>query len=200
MVQINLLPVVQKKEPKLKIGFKIDLGPILFIWAGAFVVIVAAWAFMGLQLSGKQKTLTELDAQIKSLKFTLEKVQRLKKDKELLSQRLEFMRHTIKRDVLWAKNLNRLSNLIPQSIWLHKLSLSTKTEEDIKRYERLAIEGTVVSLRGQEVIDIIGMFMKAIQNDRIFAEQFSEVKLVSSQRKKSGRIEIMDFQLSCQFR
>lgn len=200
MVQINLLSISVKKKGKLKLGLKIKLGPVIFTLVAVMLAIIITWAMLGMQLSGKQKKLSRLDEQLKSLEFTLQKLDRLNKNKGQLQRKLEFMEQQLKGEILWSENLNRLSNLVPAGIWLKKMVLYSKKEDHLDKYDKLDINGSAVSLLPAEMIDLIGGFMSALEKDEVFSKQFSEIKLISSQRRTVGKNEVMDFKLFCQFR
>lgn len=199
MVQINLLPDVVRKKQRRKVELKIALGPIILFLFALMLTIIVVWTMLGMQLSAKQKKLFKLDEQLKTLKFSLEKQEKLSKDKERLLRKAKFADRHLKREVLWAKNLNRLSNLLPAGIWLKNIVLHTKKAGQLNIYQKLEIEGSAASLQSEEIIASIGAFMTALKKDEVFSEQFSEIKLLSSQRSKTAEIEIMDFKLSATF-
>jgi Tfp pilus assembly protein PilN len=199
MVQINLLPKKEAKKGKFKIDFHMNLRPIIFIFTGVMLVIIIVWAVQGMKFAAKQRTLTQLNRELDSLKVTLEKLSTLKAEKEGLSLKLEFMQQHLKRQLLWAENLNRLSKLLPEGIWLTAVVLHTRRKDHLAKYEKLDIRGSAISVGGKEPIDLIGGFMSAIKNDSILAGQFAQVQLISSQRGQKANIETMEFQLSCEF-
>lgn len=200
MVQINLLPVTAKKKQKIKAELKIKVGPLIFALVGVILAVVVCWTILGIRLSGQRKQLTERQKQLNTLRSSLKNLNQQNQDKRQFQHRLEFLEAELKREVFWAENLNRLSNLVPPGIWFKKISLHTVKEKRLKKYVSLRIGGSVVSLRGEEMIDLIGEFMNALKKDELFSEQFSEIRLLSSKRSKSGKFEIMDFSLHCQFR
>ncbi|MBN2096908.1 MAG: PilN domain-containing protein [Candidatus Omnitrophica bacterium] len=200
MVQINLLPAQARKRKKAKIELQIKLGPILFVLVAFVLVIIVIWAGLGMRLTAGKKELARLDKQMGDLKLTLDNLDSLKKEKQLLVQRLEFMDRHFQRQVLWARNLNYLSRLIPSGIWLKNLNLSTVSEEGLTKYVQIDFNGTAVSIQGEDLLDLVGAFMSALKKDEIFSRQFSEIKLLSSQRSQSGKVETMDFKILCQFR
>lgn len=200
MVQINLLPVSAKKKRKRNLELKVKLGPIIFVLGVLVAVIIVIWAMLGIQLAAQGKKMARLDGELKSLKSTLQELDQMKQAKESLSDRLKFLDEEIKREILWSENLNRLSNLIPPGIWLKNIVLHSKEEERGHKYIKLDINGSAVSAGGEEMIDLIGKFMSALKQDEVFSEQFSEIKLISSQRGKSAKVEVMDFKLLCQFK
>lgn len=202
MVQINLLPATKKKKYRKRIELQIKVGPIIFVLVGIMLAIILIWALLGVRLGAAKRDLSKVDEELRSLKFTLEKLTKLKADKKELTGKLEFMDQHLERKVLWARNLNQLSNLVPQGIWLKKVALSIEKGEQLSRYDKIEIEGSAVSLQAEEMINLIGGFMSALKKDEFFSEQFSEIQLISSQTKKGkgGKIEIMDFKLFCQFK
>lgn len=203
MVQISLLPIAEKKKGKRKAELKIKLKPLIFFLSAELLAIIAVWAMLGIRLAAQEKQLIQLDGQLKSSKFSLQKLDKLKEDKKQLIHKLEFMDRYLKREVLWAQNLNRLSNLVLPGIWLKNVVLRIKKEDHLHKYEKLNINGSSVSIQHEEMIDLIGGFMAALKNDQVFSEQFSEIKLISSQRRQTrvGKIEVevMDFKLLCNF-
>ena len=200
MVQINLLPVTAKKKQKIKAELKIKVGPLIFALVGVVLVVVICWTILGIRLFGQRKQLTQRQEQLSTLMSSLKNLDQQNQDKRQFQRRLEFLEAELKREVFWAESLNRLSNLVPSGIWFKKISLHTVKEKLLKKYVSLRIDGSVVSLRGEEMIDLIGGFMNALKKDELFSEQFSEIKLLSSKRSKSGKFEIMNFSLHCQFR
>ena len=199
MVQINLLPVTAKKKQKIKAELKIKVGPLIFALVGVVLAVVVCWTILGIRLSGQRKQLTQRQEQLNTLRSSLKNLDRQNQDKRQFQRRLEFLEAELKREVFWAENLNRLSNLVPPGIWFKKISLHTAKEKRLKKYASLRIDGSVISLRGEEMIDLIGEFMNALKKDELFSEQFSEIRLLSSKRSKSEKFEIMDFSLHCQF-
>jgi Tfp pilus assembly protein PilN len=200
MVQINLLPDTYKKRHKATVQLKVNLRPLIFTLPGVILAILVVWSILGFQLSLGQKKLSLLNKQLQSLTSTAEDVDKLNEQKKQLENEIEFMRQHLKREVLWAKNLNRISNLIPAGIWIKSIDLTTITEDNLDKYEKLNINGSAVSLEGEEMMDWIGSFMTALKKDEVLSAQFAEVSLLSSKRSKFGQFEIMDFRLSCKFR
>ena len=82
---------------------------------------------------------------------------------------------------------------------MKQLTLNTKQADFSIQYQNLDLRGSAVSLHGQEMIDLIGQFMTAIKQDQVFGQQFSEIKLISSQ-VRDGKVRTMDFKLSCQYK
>ena len=179
---------------------KIKVGPLIFALVGIVLIVVVCWAILGIRLSGQRKQLTQRQEQLSTLMSSLKNLDQQNQDKRQFQRRLEFLEAELKRKVFWAENLNRLSNLVPPGIWFKKISLHTTKEKRLKKYVNLRIDGSVVSLQGEEMIDLIGKFMNALKKDELFSEQFSEIRLLSSKRSKNGKFEIMDFSLHCQFR
>lgn len=201
MVQINLLPPDAQKKKKIKIESKaVQLGPIIFALAGVMVAIIVLWAVLGMRLNVRNKKLVELDKELQSQKATLDRVDELRKEKEHLQRKTKFLQTELSQEMLWAELLNRLSDLKPEGIWLKKLSLRTRKEGELTKYDRLDITGFAISSYGEEMIDVIGRFMSALKDDEVLAGQFAELKLISSKRNKKGKIETMDFALLYKFK
>lgn len=199
MVQINLLPPTAKSKQKRRVELEVKLEPVIFILMGTILAVIVVWALLGVRLSAQRKVLTRQDEQLKSLKFNLEKADNLEAEKTLLLRKLEIIHHQLKKEVLWARNLNCLSNLLPAGIWFKKISLDTVEAGGLRIAVGLDINAVAISLEGEEMIDLISKFMTALKKDEVFSEQFSEIRLISSKRGEFGKIETMDFNLFCQF-
>jgi len=200
MVQINLLPLTAREERKVRPEMKLRLRPLIFLLTGLLLSILLVWIMLEIRLSSQGREILRFDEQLKDLGVTLQKSDNLRQDRERLLRNLEFFGRNIKREILWAENLNRLSDLVPAGIWLKNIVLDTKEEDSLHKYVRLDINGSAVSIQGEEMIDLIGRFMAALNKDELFSKQFSEINLLSSKRSKIGNIEIMDFKLLCKFR
>jgi len=200
MVQINLLPSSAKKQQQRKMELGLKLEPLIFIAIGIIVSIGIVWALLGVRISMQRKQLSQLDQEMQSLKSSLRKLNKLEQDKKLLGGKLEFLSQQLKKEIIWAENLNHLSNLVPEGIWLKKVELETEKKDNLSSYVGWDINAAVVSLYDEEMMDLIGKFMTALKQDQVFSEQFSEIKLISSKRGKFQNIAMMDFNLFCQFR
>ena len=204
MVQINLLPPSAKKRQRLKLDFKalktVDLKPLIFALVGTVVLVMVFWLALGIRLNLKQNELARLNEQAKLARLNSQKLDEISKEKEWFQKKLEFLDQRLKREISWAENLNHLSSLVPPGVWLSNIVVHSREEDAIAVYDKLNIDGSAVSLAGEEMIVLIGGFMRALKEDEVFSEQFSEIKLVSSQKKKRNNIDVMDFKLLCQFR
>ncbi len=200
MVQINLLPTAEIVRRQKRLELQIKLGPVIFVLIAVMLAVIVGWAILGMRLTAEQEKVSQVDGQLESLKFSLQNRDKLNADKNNLQGKLEFLNRNLKRDILWARTLNDLSNLVPEGIWLKSLVLYTKKEDNFEKYEKLDIKGSAIALENKQTIDAIGEFMSALNQNQMFAKQFSDIKLVSSQRSRSGEIEVMDFELLCQFR
>ncbi len=206
MVQINLLPPSARKKEKLKLRLDLkavealDLKPLISTLVGLIVLVMVLWLALGIRLNLKQKELARLNEQVKLSQVSSQRLDKLNKEKERFQKKLEFLNQRLKRAISWAENLNRLSNLVPPGIWLNNIAVYSREEDEIAVCDRLDIDGSAVSLAGEEMIVLIGGFMSALKEDAVFSGQFSEIKLVSSQKKKRNNIDVMDFKLLCQFR
>lgn len=199
MVQINLLPPTIRSKQKRRVELEVKLEPLIFILIGTILAVIVVWVLLGVRLSAQRKVLARQDDQLKSLKFNLEKADKLEEEKTLFLRKLEIIHQQLKKQLLWARTLNRLSNLLPAGIWFKKITLDTVEVGGLKTNVGLDINAVAISLKGEEMIDLIGKFMTALKKDEVFSEQFSEIRLISSKRGEFGKIETMDFNLFCQF-
>ncbi|MFC1632211.1 PilN domain-containing protein [Candidatus Omnitrophota bacterium] len=199
MAQINLLPVTAQKKRRTKLKLNVKLEPFIFLFAGVVLSVAVVWLVLNVRISAEQKQLADLDRQLQALKFSSNQLQQLAAEKDQLSAKVEFINQQLVRGVLWARNLNILSNLVPEGIWFKKIALKTGKDKKQKRHLGLEVSGAAISFQDQEMIDLISKFMTALKNNEVFAGQFSAIQLISSKRSKFGKMEVMDFELACLF-
>ncbi len=108
---------------------------------------------------------------------------------------------------LWAKKLNQLSDLMPPQVWLTSLSVATnKTVQnvggkDVEAVTRiLVIRGKTYSDLGEKMVGQQGDFVRRIKEHEPFFRDFSNVEWISTEREAIGNTEIMNFELTSQFK
>ena len=168
----------------------------------AFLLVV--WILLGLNLRIRKARLNSLNKRWQSLVPVVNEVIKLEEYKKTLERRVRLVDDLLYRRMLWAKRLNDISRLIPEGVWLKNLRIGQKSltspADEVISNKALVMNGTCVSLKGEEMLDLIGRFMASLKDDKGFFQDFVDIRLGTCQRERRGSLETMNFELTLWFR
>ncbi|HPD58166.1 MAG TPA: PilN domain-containing protein [Smithellaceae bacterium] len=176
MIKINLLPYREKeKKENLSRQISIIVGSVVvFILLLVLVHVNMTSAISNLETKNK-----EAESSLAILNKKIGDIEKYKRDKEELEQKLDVIVTLEKNRLAPVKILDDLAMLVPtKSIWLTKI-----TQKD----NRLNIEGN-----GRDNIAVAN-FMKTIEN----FEPIQSVDLISAKRVEIAGITFQNFNFSC---
>ena len=176
MIRINLLPYREKKKKEY-------LVQQIYIFAGSFIVFILFLVWLQIWMSS---SISDLKSQVKDLENTLVEldkkigdVDKFKKDKKDLEQKLEVIAKLEENRLAPVKTLDNLALLVPlKDIWLTKI-----TQKDAS----INIEGI-----GRDNI-VVADFMKDIEK----FDPIKSVDLISSKKIDISGITLQQFNFSC---
>jgi type IV pilus assembly protein PilN len=176
MIKINLLPYREKAK-------KENVSRQISIIAGSFVVFILLLILVQINLSSSinslEAQLKEADSTLKDLNKKIGDLEKFKKEKKELEQKLAVIKTLEENRMTPVKTLDDLAALVPQkNIWLVKV---------VQKDNRLTIEGI-----GRDNIAVAD-FMKTIEN----FEPIRSVDLISSKKTEIGGITLQQFNFSC---
>jgi type IV pilus assembly protein PilN len=177
MIKINLLP----RKPK----------PLIALWRdGAILgVVVLILVFMGLvvmvkmnnRLKMTRKELQLVKKQIEDSKLDLEKVDKLKKQKSVLENKINIISSLRERQAGPVHVLDDLSVAIPEQVWL----------------DSLLNMGNILHLGGlSPSYNAVSEFMRQLA----LSPYFSNIELVNIQQKILKNRKFQQFRISCRVR
>ncbi|MCX5715362.1 MAG: hypothetical protein NTV07_00520 [Candidatus Omnitrophica bacterium] len=194
MIKINLIPDELKKTQAAKQPFKFELdklsllGPkVMKIGVYCLIVLAGLHVILILAIFLKADSLKGLDSKWVLLEPKKAEVEAVNAEIVSVEKVVQPVNNLMGQRQLWSKNLNQLSNLMTPGIWLTTLSLEP---------HMLRLEGCASSLYGDET-GLVGKFIKALQDDREFSAQFSEIKLGPMERGALDKTPIMNFKIFC---
>ncbi|MGV8058306.1 MAG: PilN domain-containing protein [Smithellaceae bacterium] len=176
MIKINLLPY-REKEKKENITRQIG------IFVGSFVLFILLLVFVQFSLSSSvsslERRVKESEAKLVDLNKKIGDLDKFKKDKQELEQKLGVIKTLEENRLAPVKTLDDLAALVPsKNIWLVKIT---------QKNDQLTIEGV-----GRDNI-IVADFMKIIEK----FEPIKSVDLVSSKKTEIGGITLQQFNFLC---
>jgi type IV pilus assembly protein PilN len=176
MIKINLLPY-REKEKKENISRQIS------IIVGSFVVFILLLILVQFNLSSSisslENQLKESEITLKDLNKKIGDIEKFKKDKNELEQKLEVIKTLEANRIAPVKTLDDLAALVPQkNIWLIKLT---------QKNQQLTIEGV-----GRDNIAVAD-FMKTVEN----FDAIKSIDLKLSKKTEIGGITLQQFTFLC---
>src|SRR3989338_7751834 len=182
MIETNLLP--EELKPKAK---KINLAlawPMYLLGIIAILVCLHLYLAIGCLIKHRQLGLLEkkwqaMEPERKALEAFNKKYLGAGAD----ASRVE---GSLRKRIIWARNLNSLSLSLPSGVWLRALSISGC---------KFILSGSAVSLQREE-LNLIKKFIDNLSNEAPFFKNFEALEITSTQRREFGGYDIMDFILT----
>ena len=214
MITINLLPTELRKARK---GLKLP-GMEIFITGGVILVVVMVLIYLISFSSAKFMgwTHNKLVAEYSKLEPIMREAEKLESAKKSINRKISLLKKLMHSRIIWAKRLNRLSDILPFQTWLTKMAVEKRTEmvstapktkaspgagKKVKKsYNVFILEGMALSRENEDMTRRIGDLIKKVREDSIFSSDFSSVNLVSTCRVNVADVDIMSFKVGCRFK
>ena len=215
MISINLLPAELRKARKgldLKLpGMDIVITSAVIL--GIVMILIYLVSFSSAEFMGWKHN--KLVAEYSKLEPIMREVERLENTKRSIHKKISILKGLIHSKIIWAKRLNRLSDILPTQTWLTKMAVEKRTEmvsvtpktktgsragKKIKKSCNVFIlEGIALSRENEDMTRRIGDLIKKVREDSIFSSDFSSVNLVSTCRVSVADVDVMSFKIGCRF-
>ena len=211
MITLNLLPPELKRKKRTLTHLKVSSIPQIPIFKICLVVaggLVLIHSLLLLVLVFQSYSLRALKAKWETIAEKRQIVSELTQRHDDLAAREKMIQQLLSHRSLWSRKLKGLSDSMVPGAWLRVLSLDKRLlpapaapAKGAPNFERkiLVLEGTVVSLRGDELA-IIGRFVRRLKEDQNFFSDFQGIEVESTKRRTIHDIEVVDFKLLCLFR
>ena len=183
MIAVNLLPEAYRKPKASSIEpfYRSPLAILVAIVMVAGVLLLWSLSLMregqGAALQAKLGELQTKKSTADELKTALEKL----KEQQVTFQGLTRERTT------WSKQLNRLSDVMPDGVWFTDLSLDQQ--------KGLVIQGSAVGQGGEEMVRI-GRLVNDLKADPKFSAVVKDIQIESIKSVPGKDLEIVEFALT----
>jgi len=205
MIKINLLPEELRKNKSSKKTFRLDASALKpqFLKIGFYLiaVLLGVHLFLGLSVLLKSKSLDRLNSRWQKLEPDKIKIDGINSRIVSLEKEVLPIKQLVDSRMMWAVELNKLSNLMTTGVWFTKLFVQTQIP-DIQTGESIRVlnlEGCAASLYGDETA-LAARLVKVLQEDEVFFKYFSEIKLGPMERTTLEKNPVMNFKIFCFFR
>ena len=183
MIAVNLLPEAYRKPKASSIEpfYRSPLAILVAIMMVAGILLLWSLSLMregqGAVLQAKLGELQTKKSTADELKTALEKL----KEQQVTFQELTRERTT------WSKQLNRLSDVMPDGVWFTDLSLDQQ--------KGLVIQGSAVGQGGEEMVRI-GRLVNDLKADPKFSAVVKDIQIESIKSVPEKDLEIVEFTLT----
>ena len=156
-------------------------------WAAfGFVVLilVAGFAYLLVENSQYAQIIEEKESQVASIQAQIDTLKR--EGRNLAKDDILAMSELSDRRTIWAEKLNALGRLMP-----HDMAITHLTFKD--RY--LTIAGVSRIYPDEREFDILEEFIARLENDKVFAEDFTDIKFASYSRMTILNQDVVNFEV-----
>ncbi len=175
MIRINLLPYRASRKKETANQQLVAMGLTLLI---TLVIVVAVYAVTLGKIHTTKNEITKTEKELAELKKKIGEIDNLKKLQAEVQKKLDILNQLRKEKTGPAIRLARLSDIVPERMWL------TKYQES----------GTKVSISGLAYSEeLIADFMRSIQA----SQEFVDVELQVSEQQEVNGIKLKKFDLTC---
>jgi Tfp pilus assembly protein PilN len=175
MIKINLLPyrISKKKETAQQ-----QLIILTAIIAGALIACGAIYIITAGKITTTKSEIAKSENELADLKKKIGEIDNLKKLQSQVQKKLDILNQLRREKTGPAIRLARLSDIVPEKMWLTKYAES----------------GTTVAISGLSYSEeLIAEFMRNIQS----SNEFTNVELQVSEQQEVNGIKLKKFDLSC---
>jgi len=210
MPQINLLSptlgkslkkVKQKKTSQPQIAT--PLSKMHYPIAAILILLVISWIITSVRIGKYNNELKKLKEKEANLTINPQEISALDQKKKDLLKRQDFLERLTEKKFLWAEKLDRITELIPEGVWLTEISSEKKLNIDpVTRRSKgeesvILLKGRAVAVQIQDAIELVGQFFDKLKNDEVFYRKFKEIKLDSVKKGVFSNRDIMNFEFVC---
>lgn len=175
MIKINLLPYRASKKKETANQQLVVIGLTLIIAIG--IAGVAYSVTLG-KINTTKSEITKSENELSELKKKIGEIDNLKKLQSEVQKKLDILNQLRKAKTGPAIRLARLSDIVPEKMWLTK-------------YQESGVKVSISGLAYNE--DLIADFMRSLQA----SQEFTDVELQGSEQQEIGGIKLKMFDLSC---
>ena len=211
MINVNLLP------PELRPLRRSGLPYIIVAVAGAVVVIALLSIFMAnkLTVANKDAELEGLKADLQRVRESAKQVKELEAKKASVEAKDKAIKDINSDRIVWSKQLSYLARLMPDQVWLKDIEVETKTRTETVPvpdapegqpqtkqvavpYQSLKLTGYALSYKEEMGVNLVGVFVKAIENDTDFTTYFKSPEPQLLKDEEFGGMNVKEFEVNCE--
>ena len=186
-MRIDLSPTKQPKALKSKFIIK---RFIISVFCSILIVFIVN-VYFSLTLDLKKAKLSKSKEKYKLYLSLQNDVSDLEKQIDSFNSRRSMYKKMLYKRFLWSEKLVQLAKIIPEEMWLRKLTLETKDENELLR-----IHGSLFTLnKADKPIWLLNNFIKTIQTNNNFFKDFSDIYLIDTRTISTNNKEVLDFNM-----
>ena len=212
MINVNLLP------PELRPVRKNPMPYIGVTIAGAVVIIALLSIFMVNQraVANKEDELEGLKGELERVRESAEKVKELEAKEVSIAAKDKAIKEITADRIVWSEQLYYLARLMPDDVWLKDVEVETKTRKvmvpnpdadkegqppmksKVVQYQSLTLTGYALSDKEEMGVNLVGVFVRAIENDPDFTRYFKSPEPRLLKDEEFAGINVKEFEVNCE--
>jgi len=187
MIEINLLPAELRPRPRSPLPYLMTIALAIAVVMYCLIAFVGKWR----TISDFENRIAELDVKIEQVRDSVNAVKQLEDNYRRLSAKRAAISTIVSDRILWSKVLYMLPQLVPDDVWLSDLKESVQNvpvtienpdpearQRTITKnitIRRLEIAGYALSPREERGVDLVGQFVRAMEdkNDPKYLPEFA---------------------------
>lgn len=212
MIELNLLPGELRQKKK---EIRLPSIPVIPVAGGVLSLLILMHILLFGVLQVAKGRVKSYNKKWEELAPKRKEVLNLKAETETMDRKVHLLEALIKNRILWAEKLNAISDSLPSNIWLTELSYAKAPAQRIQdRIPGIIPQVSVqagpdlgaLHLRGfatgktEEATSSVGRYIKALEENSYFGEDFSDIELGSVKRSVYATDEVMEFNLICSYK
>lgn len=182
MLRINLLPESARRAGLSPVE-QLHRTPLMWLALGLMVALALS---LWIPVPIRTKTLKGLNAKVAELQPKKAEVVQLQRVLQQLRTQQTAFEGMGKGEDMWAKRLNVLSNMTPESVWYTELSMDET--------KGLVIQGSAL-----EQVSVTRL-VQDLKADPDFTAAVKDIQIESIKSVPEGEVEVVQFTLACSLR
>ena len=163
------------------------------------IILVFLSIYLGIVNLTYAQRMTDLDKKARQADVSIDKVKALILQKDTLTRQVNVLDGFLKKTVAWSVKLKQLQYLIPQEVWLTKLSFEAKNISDRntqdKSTESLLLKGNLIPSEGINFLGALSNFVNILKEDKDFYGGFDNLILAKSSSQPYKNVATMAFEI-----
>lgn len=154
------------------------------VFAFVVVILVGGFSYLLIENNRYAQIIEEKEDQIATIRATIDTLQQA--GRNLAKDDIMAMSELSGRRTIWAEKLNALGRLMP-----HDMAITHLTFKD----KYLTIAGVSRIYPDEREFDILEEFIARLENDKIFSEDFTDIKFASYSRMTILNQDVVNFEV-----
>lgn len=189
MIDINLMPINQRKKSRGLFGVEVNLSReiLLGIGAAVLVLLVVIHVLLIVVWGVKSVQLMSIDANFKQVLPDKNEIDAIGTEVKDINKKMKIVTGLLtNHTTTWAEKFNIISDQLPKGVWITKITIDPKS---------MIINGMAVSKQHNEITLVSGLTTN-LKNQPRFINDFSSIEVNAINRVKFNTADVSQFTIT----